>query len=66
VVDVKNAWKIYKKNISYIYNKKPVTESLLNTFVWDISYKTWDVKYSGSGYDMSLILWQDYLLSKVK
>ena len=66
IVDVKNAGKIYKKNIWYIYNKKPITESLLSTFVWDISYKTWDVKYSGSGYDMSLILWQDYLSNQTK
>ncbi len=66
IVDVKNAWKIYKNNVSYIYNKKSVTESLLNTFVWDISYKTWDVKYSGSGYDMTLILWQDYLSNQTK
>ena len=66
IVDVKNAGKIYKNNISYIYNKKPITESLLTTFIWDISYKTWDVKYSWSGYDMSLILWQDYLSNQTK
>ncbi len=61
VVDVKNADSYFKKNTIYSYNKKATTEELLKTFVWTVQYKTWDVKYSWSWFDMTLVLWEDYL-----
>ena len=61
IVDVGNANKFFEKNTDFIYNKKPVTQDLLQTFVGDIIFKTGDVKYAWSGYDMTLILGNDYL-----
>ena len=61
VVDVWNASKYFNNNTLYIYNSKPVTQDLLLTFVGKMSYKTWDVKYAGSGFDMTLILGKKYL-----
>jgi len=61
IVDVGNANKFFEKNTDFIYNKKTVTQDLLQTFVGDIVFKTGDVKYAWSGYDMTLILGNDYL-----
>jgi len=64
IVDVGNASKVFTNTVDFVYNKKPITENLLKIFVWDIQFKTGDVKYAGSGYDMTLILWNDYLYNK--
>lgn len=64
IVDVRNSVKKFDKNTLYMYNKKSITNTLLKNFVWDIEYKTWDVKYSWSGFDMTLILWKDFLYNK--
>jgi len=66
IQDVKNASKVFDKTTDFVYNKKPVTEQLLPNFVWDINFKTGDVKYTWSGYDMTLILWKNYLYNQVK
>jgi len=64
IVDVWNATKIFDNNVGYVYNKRIITEELLPHIVWNIQYKTWDIKYSGSGFDMTLILWKKYLYNK--
>ena len=61
VVDVKNSQSKLKKTIWYIYTKKPVTEELLKLMVDGINYKTWNVKYKGQWFDITLILWENYL-----
>ena len=61
IQDVGNASKYFKNTTDYIYNPKPITQELLPSFVGDIDFKTWDVKYSGSGFDMTLILGENYL-----
>ena len=61
IVDVRNSSKYYKSTIWYIYNNKPTTEELLKSFVWQINYKTGDVNYAWSWFDMTLILWENYL-----
>lgn len=62
IVDVGNAQSKLTKNIWYIYTKKPVTEEVLNRYT-NIEYKTWDVKYKDKWqwFDMTLILWKNYL-----
>ena len=62
IEDVWNASKYYNKSILYHYDSKPVTIQLLKIFVWDFSTYTWSVKYAWKWYDMTLILWKDYLL----
>ena len=64
IVDVGNANKYFKNTTDFIYKNKPITQDLLKSFVWDIEFKTGDVKYSWSGYDMTLILWNNYLYNQ--
>jgi len=61
IVDVKKLNTNLKKTIWYKYTQKPITEDLLVNFIWEIDYKTWDVKYKWQWFDMTLILWEDYL-----
>jgi len=61
IVDVRNSKTYFIKNTAYIYKQKPTTQDLLKTFVWDIDYKTGDVKYIWSWFDMTLILWDNFL-----
>jgi len=61
IQDVGNSTKYFDKTTDFIYNSKPVTQELLPAFVGDIQFQTGDVKYAGSGYDMTLILWNNYL-----
>ena len=64
VQDVWNATKYFDETTDFVYNQKPVTQQLLSIFVWNIQFQTGDIKYAGSGYDMTLILWNNYLDSK--
>ncbi len=65
IVDVRNATKYFDSNLGYVYNSKPITQQLLPTFVagW-LSYKTWDIKYAWSWYDITLILGNSYLFNQ--
>jgi len=61
IVDVRNSSKYFKDTTAYVYNIKPVTQDLLKSFVGSIDYKTGDVQYAWSWFDMTLILGEDYL-----
>lgn len=64
VVDVWNASKDFKKNIWYVYNKKHATEDLIGNFVWKVEYQTWSVNYKWKWFDISLIVWEEYINGK--
>lgn len=61
IVDVWNASKDFEENIWYIYNKKNITEDLVNNFIWNVQYQTWDVNYKWKWFDISLIIWEEYI-----
>ena len=61
VKEVKNADKTVEKTVSYVYKEKKITQELIKTFVWSIVYKKWDVSYSWNWFDMTIVLWNDYL-----
>ena len=61
VVDVRNATKILEKSTIYLYSKSPQTENLLHLFINNFEITTGNVKYSGSWFDMTVILWNDLL-----
>ena len=61
IVDVKNSPTYFDKTTGYIYKQKPVTQDLIKSFVPAVEYKTWDVQYAWSWFDMTLVLWEDYL-----
>ena len=61
IVDVRNSTTSFEQTTTYIYKNKPITQDLLKTFVGDITYKTGDVSYSWSWFDMTLVLWENYL-----
>ena len=60
IVDVGNASKIFDKTTVYNYSNKPITEEILDMFVNNFEVQTGDVKYSGSGFDMTIILGNDF------
>ncbi len=60
IVDVGNASKTFEKTTVYNYSNNPITEEILDMFVNNFEVQTWDVKYSGSGFDMTIILGNDF------
>ncbi len=66
IKDVGNASKLFTWNTDYIYNKKTITEQLISAFIPDIMFKTWDIKYAWSWFDMTLIIWENYLYNQKK
>ncbi len=60
IVDVWNASRIFDKTTVYNYSNNPITEDILDMFINHFEVYTWDVRYSWSGFDMTIVLGNNF------